>query len=390
MKNKILVLLFLGIVAFQCKNESLDTEIIINENNNDNFKYSQLFESAKLVKLDTNDDCLIIGVTKLDVDDDRIIIQDSYSNMIFVFSLEGKFLAKIGVKGRGPGEFIAARAYSLDREKNRIHVVDTGSREILVFDYDGNYLSQRDGMWATGYEYLNDNSDLFYHYNTKFVDGKGKVINGDIAIVDEKGSVSKTFDVRTVNRDLNLNTFTNLYKTEGNDVYIIPIFDYSLFKISPDLSIIKVADFRFNNQPPPEIFQSNTNIQSLLTELNDKNYPNRLQRLIVSNKYLYATYILNNRSNQIFIDRKNNKTFVITRNNWVNDIAICSYHFFHGSYRQGMVQSINADSFLESYVDYLNDPHHESLDDITLSEIERIVKSSHKDDNPILFFYKFK
>lgn len=392
MIKTIAVLICLIIIGVNCTNKSKDKVTPIHERSNNKVYYSQFFKSVEFVKLETSQECLMSRIEKLDVDDDRIFTFDSYLGMVFIFTREGKFVSKIGKKGGGPGEFSHPITYSLDRKRKHIHFLDVGTKMILIFDYDGNYLYKNRGMYAMGFEVINESSNLFYHYNFVFRDSIGKNIDYDVVILDNQGRMIKGFNVRTANRNLALTSFNNIYKTEVGDIYMVPIFDFSLFKITPAFSMRKETEFVFDNHPPHKLFADNNNVRLLLQELDSKGYPNRLCDLIVTEKYTYFYFVQNETIHQVFWNRKNKEVTVVNRENWENDIVMFNETIFYGAFDGGMVQANDATDFIKSYFRGLETPskYENTLSKKTMENINKLVLSTSPDDNPILMFYYFK
>jgi DNA-binding beta-propeller fold protein YncE len=82
----------------------------------------------------------------------------TFSNGVFKFSPEGKFLNRFGTQGQQPGQISAAHTIAVDG-KGRVYVSDT--KGVQVFDSDGRYLTvfKPDGP-AFGMVF-NDQNELF-------------------------------------------------------------------------------------------------------------------------------------------------------------------------------------------------------------------------------------
>lgn len=82
--------------------------------------------SCKFIPLETRDDCLIGSVRK-------IIIVDSEGDKLLVFDLSGKFIAQIGRKGNGPGEYRSICNFHINKEKQIITISDGGQSRIIQY-----------------------------------------------------------------------------------------------------------------------------------------------------------------------------------------------------------------------------------------------------------------
>jgi sugar lactone lactonase YvrE len=70
--------------------------------------------------------------------DNKAYVTDIQSNSVYVVSMEGKLLQKIGEPGDLEGQLLAPNAVTVDEDGN-IYVVDTGNQRVQVFGKDGKY-----------------------------------------------------------------------------------------------------------------------------------------------------------------------------------------------------------------------------------------------------------
>jgi DNA-binding beta-propeller fold protein YncE len=64
---------------------------------------------------------------------DNIYVTDRNNNRIQVFTANGTFLAKFGLEGSGPGQFILPEGVGVDKDTGLVYVADTGNFRIQVF-----------------------------------------------------------------------------------------------------------------------------------------------------------------------------------------------------------------------------------------------------------------
>jgi DNA-binding beta-propeller fold protein YncE len=82
----------------------------------------------------------------------------SFSNAVFKFSPEGKFVTRFGDAGDQPGQFRAPSAIAVDG-KGRVYVSDF--KGVQVFDGSGRYLDRFDADGIASGMVFNDNNELF-------------------------------------------------------------------------------------------------------------------------------------------------------------------------------------------------------------------------------------
>lgn len=68
----------------------------------------------------------------------RLIVADAYDPSIFLYSLDGRLISKIGVRGKGPGEFQRISAITTD-SIGRIYALEQ-ERAVHIFDRDGRFI----------------------------------------------------------------------------------------------------------------------------------------------------------------------------------------------------------------------------------------------------------
>lgn len=391
MKNLSVRLVLVLFICSQCNSgpseSTIESTIEIHEADKKEAVFSSIFQNVKFVKLETTEQCPITGIMKLSVDKDRIFIFDTFLSTVFVFDINGKFIAAIGKKGKGPGEVNKVNDFALNRKEKWVEILDSGQKKIVVFDYEGHYLHENRSIFAMGFELLNNESHVFYHYNFIFRDNQGGDIKSDVIITDSEGKITNSYEINPVNRNLNLTTFTNIYKTKEGDVYILPVFDYSIYKLSKDRSIKKILNVNFDNQPPEELFKESDGVRSLLEDLKSHKYPCRLHRLIVTDKYYYFVFFEGKEKHQVFIDRRTNDVKILIQDNTKNDLTFINNDYFIGAYDNGLIQSIEAVDFVRIYeelgMNSLNS------DAVNSKQNNNLAKTVTIDDNPVLLFFKF-
>ena len=88
----------------------------------------------------------------------NIYVLGTFSNSVFKFSPEGKFITRFGGQGNGRGQFSAPSAIGVDGQ-GRVYVCDFGG--VQVFDGDGRYLDLLKVEGAASGLAFNDRNDLF-------------------------------------------------------------------------------------------------------------------------------------------------------------------------------------------------------------------------------------
>ncbi len=96
-------------------------------------KSSDLLTNASFISLETTEKSIIGSISHLIIFNERIYILDTYKQQaLFVFSINGQFIQKVGKVGRGPGEFLSPDSFWINDDG--IFILDRALSQILRYD----------------------------------------------------------------------------------------------------------------------------------------------------------------------------------------------------------------------------------------------------------------
>lgn len=151
----------------------------------DSIKFSDIFDSAKIITFDKSSQALIGDVNRVEIVDDYIFVLDrNIAKTVFTFDDQGRFLRKIGAVGQGKGEYTSPFDFTLDKEKKHIFILDRQQKKVHKYDYStGKHLSSINiPKFSTNILYHKDVLYMDYpesHSNkTDFIIRRSDVING--------------------------------------------------------------------------------------------------------------------------------------------------------------------------------------------------------------------
>ena len=342
--------------------------IRIHENSDEKVTYSQIFISARLVKLETRPECLIGGKSMVRVDKDRIFLIGR-TGIVYIFSSEGRYLSKIDRKGKGPGEMIQPNGFALDRANDQIEIHDFSGRKMVIYDYDGKYIKTHKSAGVMGWEKLSESNYIGYSYNGPF-NCDGKQIHSALAVFDTVGKCVKEF--QNIGSTLSGNfvvTGSNLYLANDGSAYVVPINQKDLYRVDQLLNIVKVCDFDFDTKTP--------NMICGLTVINEN-----ASLIFFYNRLFYRT----------FWKLKSNETITVENKKFINDLALVESTGFAGSFVDGVIEQVDAVNFIEIYNNAVKTDKGLKVIQQTgmKDQLTAMVKATSADDNPILIFYTYK
>ncbi len=100
----------------------------------------------EIIPLEMNDDCLIASVSRIYLQNDKIVIYDEMAQGAYIFNRDGSYHAKVRNIGNGPGEYPLG-INDIMVSKNHIGVL---SYWILLYDFDGKFVKKisLEGTWG--------------------------------------------------------------------------------------------------------------------------------------------------------------------------------------------------------------------------------------------------
>ncbi len=148
------ILIFLLFACATDKSEnSKGVRIIPVEDNIGNFAdilLSDLAKNIHYIPLETSSDCILSGDLSLRACGGNFILLDR-GKKFMVFDREGKFVRSVGRTGKGPGEFLSARQFSVDREKCQIDICSIFDKKMISYSIEGDFVGEFDLPYPTNY-----------------------------------------------------------------------------------------------------------------------------------------------------------------------------------------------------------------------------------------------
>lgn len=157
MKNKLISRTAIAILLLtaSCKSgekQSTDADDVITINPTqltavDDFGgYSDCIDTIQFIKLETDDECILGDIIKIEETDSLLFILDDIgsasSKRLHAFDKNGNFKFKVSQQGQGPGEYVDLQTFSI--KSDTLYLFDGCSREFIRFDTSGKYIDKSD------------------------------------------------------------------------------------------------------------------------------------------------------------------------------------------------------------------------------------------------------
>lgn len=104
-------------------------------------RLDDIFETIKIVRLQTSDNCIIGEISKLQIENDTIYVLDRLSKSVLSFTSNGEFIHKYGKIGQGPGEIVELSSMSVDDKY--VMILDASIQKLITYNHFGDIVSEK-------------------------------------------------------------------------------------------------------------------------------------------------------------------------------------------------------------------------------------------------------
>lgn len=273
MKNYIYIItLFL---LFSCKesNKNLEFTIPIKKisvnisSEVKNLPLSKIFKSAKILFLETTNDCLLAEISSLQIYKDKIYILDSETESIYIFDNNGKYVNKINNIGQGPQEYIHIESFDIDtlNDKlilfcdNKIQYYNTNSNELFK-EIKNNYFGIQK-------KYIEDNIYANYAGNMKT-----DQVKYNLQFIKNNHIINEFFQIKHEVSGYNLSQNNNFgMKNNKQNIWFSTPFQDTVYQIYKGNIKQKIA-IDFSSKKIPNNFFKSHNKKEFTDKLFSENY----------------------------------------------------------------------------------------------------------------------
>lgn len=159
-----IVLLLCSCVSESLEKAKLDLEL--DKEPTDYIFMDDVFASKEWIVLDSAKEAIVSTCSKIETDKDgNIYVLDKVkSKCVFLFDKEGKYLGKIGVYGKGRGEYPVIRDFTIEPKKGNVLVLG-GYSTVYVYDKEGSFLESKTLSKANFWNIHADDQGVFLSTN---------------------------------------------------------------------------------------------------------------------------------------------------------------------------------------------------------------------------------
>lgn len=317
------MLIFVGVLfmVISCKKEESSSvkKIDVDQLEIKNlFSYKRPIDNCYFVPLETTNECLIGEIDKVCVENDLIFVKDENRNL-FVFTMTGKFLNKIGGIGQGPEELLSFVDFYVNKNNKYVGIFDVYRSKMLRFSFDGKFISSHSCT-----EKMNDGYNIIGQFGSNLLIGMRNNRESKYAYiaVDEKDySFNREYLPFSIIGNVSSTPVRNIASHSKNGIYTTTYFSDVIFKFTqkevptPILSIKseqKIADAKTLSDLNHLNLETAFDASSILR---NKGFSVGIHSVYVTDDFLNINYpMLNNQSCDIFYNEESGKAYRGTTN----------------------------------------------------------------------------
>ena len=170
--NKTLTILAVVFGIIGCgRNQNIEQEygrridINLTTSDRDSIPYSEFVDSITYLTIQADDSLRIGNIENIRFADTYIAAFDPRAYQVLLFNADGRFVRKIGARGRGHGEFIRPLRMDVDADEKVVLVYDIVQGSVLRYGFDSTYIGKDSIGHASDMAYLGKGSYLVADYN---------------------------------------------------------------------------------------------------------------------------------------------------------------------------------------------------------------------------------
>lgn len=261
-----LLLIFLCMYGCMLKKSELKTTIIKNnikkslpfeiDKKRSLNNFDSIFQTARVIKLETNRESLICDFKKIEYNNNKIYVIDSYSEYsVTCFDDNGKFRFKLKNLGRGPGEYISFGDANINKSTGDIELLVKG-RQIMVYDSIGVYKQTIKLPYFANKFCCFEGIRFFYKNYT--IENEDEYESFRLYSLDTNGTIEKYLKFKANRQGVKIIGHDNFSRFSENEYRFIERYNDTIYSISTKgIEAICNVNFPGYENNKPDDFLSN-------------------------------------------------------------------------------------------------------------------------------------
>lgn len=298
---------FLLSITVGCSSAEQDGNIVIDLKNYTVKQWSdlpqELLQGEKVVLKTASDsnNTMFGEISDIKIANNNIYVMDSRMRKLVAFDWNGNAVMSVGMRGRGPGEYMNVDGFDVDTEGN-IYIVDGNLDKIPVYNKEGKFIGEIKPPCEIDVFNVLDNGNYLFQVSS----WEAKAFAAGVQLMLTDSSFNKISGLLTYSefRDDNfLLTDSRILTTDNGFFYHRPIDDHVYF-LNKEGQIEKTYFFDFGNDKVPD--ESKKELEGRFETGEFKNYCTLVNFTVVGEDFIYGSMFDKGNNGVDFIaDRKN-------------------------------------------------------------------------------------
>jgi hypothetical protein len=335
---------------------------------------TSVFKKRELIKLETNNQCLIGSISRIFEFENRIYIFDKKRQRVFIFDNTGKFISSIYHMGQGPGEYTQITDICLDKYNKQIVFLCSIPTKLIYYDLSGNQIKEQE----LDKTFSQMSIDKNYIYFLRFSKTNNKENDYLVYLVDKKTYIEKP--IMSTNHEISQLRVGGNEIVSGENIIYTRRYDNHIYRLKDgQISSIFKVDFGEYNLPGSFL---NENLSSREFQNQANQYAYTMVNCFETNKFLIF------RTNQPFIyllfkDSKIIKQYYACMDSQF-DFGTSNYLPIENSTNK--IALIYNSIYFDNYKKIMKEKNIQ----IQNTDLINITNEINSDSNPVLLIYTFK
>jgi hypothetical protein len=159
---------------------------------------SEIASNIEYITLESNEQSYLGQISQIRFLKDKLVLVDSKTNSIHIFSNKGKHINKISSIGKGPKEYISIGWIDVSVKDSSIYLLDNRTSNLLKFAINGEFINKwRIEGWPSAFDISNDNITFLYVFPNSVHNNNFSISIFDIALTKNE----KRIKTRSITED---------------------------------------------------------------------------------------------------------------------------------------------------------------------------------------------
>ncbi|MFA8434031.1 MAG: 6-bladed beta-propeller [Marinifilaceae bacterium] len=377
----ILVVVSAGFALTNCNQSIEDTSIktiqLADLNEKQSIDATQMVKHIQLIPLEFNEDCAIESLDQIDLYRDTIFILSN--DQLFLFNKKGKFISKFASVGKGPGEYLSAFNFSIDRKAKQICIYDYMQDKIQVYDIKGKFIKKIPigKSWQT----IDNGNGNYVSYPLNILGNQPH----SIVVVNTQGDTLKTFNnflkFKLTGNPFLIHHVGALYKKKNQIAFHQYLSDTLFYVNTEKLELIPHYILKGFNTLPLRFLGD---IEAFEKSSDNYSWLNRIQE---SANYLYLTFKNEGSRKNILYSKQDDKLLLVPKLDSTITTNNLTPYFWPDQITENdqVINGWTAVSFLEKFKRIkAEEANVNFLKEHGIENFSALYQSIQKNDNPII------